>query len=275
MATARLVERVVPGGDGGPLYVDLRTAARPGEPRPAVVIVHGFKGFKDWGFFPRLAERLAVAGCSAWSMNLSSSGVSKGDVVDQPERFAHQRPSADLADVAAVVDLAVAEGASAVGLVGHSRGGALAIIQAARDARVKALVTWAAIDSFMRWSAEDMARWRREGRIDIANARTGQVLPILTDALGDWDAHGAGLLDVMRSASGVASPWLIAHGAADPTVEVEAARRLAASGAARAELLLLEGADHTFGVRHPWAGSAPDYDELSERTVGFLARHLG
>ena len=34
-----------------------------------------------------------------------------------------------------------------VGLVGHSRGGGVAVLQAARDPRVQALVTWAAIST--------------------------------------------------------------------------------------------------------------------------------
>ena len=36
---------------------------------------HGFKGFKDWGFFPHLADRLARAGLVAVSFNFSGSGV--------------------------------------------------------------------------------------------------------------------------------------------------------------------------------------------------------
>ena len=69
MATPRLAKVRLGAADGGPLRVDVRTGARPGEARPAVVICHGFKGFKDWGFFPKLSERLAVAGFTALSFN--------------------------------------------------------------------------------------------------------------------------------------------------------------------------------------------------------------
>ena len=34
----------------------------PRKARALVVIVHGFKGFKDWGFFPWLGEHLCAAG---------------------------------------------------------------------------------------------------------------------------------------------------------------------------------------------------------------------
>ena len=254
--------------------MDVRTAARGAERRPAVVICHGFKGFKDWGFLPKLAERLATAGLTAVSFNQSGSGVSGGDVVDQPDRFSHQRPSADLADVRTVVDWVVSEGAPGVGLVGHSRGGALAILHTASDSRIRGLVTWAAITDFLSWGP-DVARWLREGRTDVANTRTGQVLPILTDALDDVEANRSGSLDVLAAAGRVRVPWLIIHGTGDAGVPVATASNLAHhSGSARGELLLLDGADHTFGIRHPWAESTVDFDQVMERTVGWLAAAL-
>lgn len=283
MATPRLAKERLKAADGGLLYVDIRTAARPGERRPAVVICHGFKGFKDWGFFPRLADRLAVAGFTAISFNFSGSGVGDGEAFDELDRWAHQTPSADLADLKTVVDYAIAEqgaptrGAPTdpwVGLVGHSRGGGIAALHAARDPRVDALVTWAAIDHFLRWPAEDIARWRRDGKIDVVNARTRQVLTILRDALDDLDAHGSEL-NVATVAPRIRAPWLVVHGSADATVPIAVAHQLvAASAAERTSLLALEGADHTFGIRHPWAGTTPAFDLVLERTVGHFAAAL-
>lgn len=254
--------------------MDVRTGARGADKRPAVVICHGFKGFKDWGFLPKLAERLATAGLTAVSFNQSGSGVRGGDVVDEPDRFARQRPSADLADVRTVVDWVVGEGAPAVGLVGHSRGGALAILHTASDSRIRGLVTWAAITDFLSWGP-DVARWRREGRTDVTNTRTGQVLPILLDALDDVEANRKGSLDVMAAAERVRVPWLIIHGTGDAGVPSAVAATLAQhSGSSRGELLLLDGADHTFGIRHPWAGSTTEFDQVLERTVGWLGAAL-
>ena len=55
MSTMKLKRFELLSADGGPLRGEVRTAGG-GEGRPAVVICHGFKGFKDWGFFPKLAE---------------------------------------------------------------------------------------------------------------------------------------------------------------------------------------------------------------------------
>ena len=277
MATPRLATLELAGADGGRLYVDVRSGARRGEARPAVVICHGFKGFKDWGFFPALAERLALAGFAAVSFNFSGSGVTPGsDLVDQSERWFGQTLSADLADLGTVIGYVASEGAPWIGLVGHSRGGGLAILGAAGDARVKALVTWAAVAGFRWYTSDEIERWRRDGRIQVVNRRTGQVLPIGLRLLEDLEANGAGSLDVRRAAARVRVPWLIVHGKADESVSPEEADVLAeASGAPRTEVFRVEGGTHTFGAVHPWRGSTPQLDAVVERTVRFLAGLLG
>lgn len=276
MATPKLASVRLRGADGGPLYVDIRTGARSGEVRPVVVICHGFKGFKDWGMFPIVAERLALAGFTTVTFNFSGSGVGPaGDVVDEPERWFRQTLSGDLADLETVISHMVREGATWVGLVGHSRGGGVAILQAARDARVKALVTLAAVSGFQRYSAEALARWRREGRIEVVNTRTGQVLPMGLESLGDLERNASGTLDVLAAARRVTVPWLIVHGSADESVPAEEGARLAsASGSARTEVLTVDGAGHTFGARHPWAGSTPELESVVARTAHFLGGAL-
>src|ERR671920_1591231 len=156
MATSTLTKHSLTG-TLGPLLIDVRAAGRK-VARPAVVVVHGFKGFKDWGMFPHLAERLALAGFSAVSFNLSGSGVDDAGEFTLPDRFGHNTFSAELQDLNRVLDaLVMGELGTApptsVGLVGHSRGGGVAVLQAARDRRVRALVTWAAISRVERWSA--------------------------------------------------------------------------------------------------------------------------
>ncbi len=275
MATPKLEKLVLPAADGGPLHVDVRTGARPGEARPTVVICHGFKGFKDWGMFPKLAERLAGAGFTAVSFNFSGSGVSDGDTFDELDRWYHQRPSADLRDIDTVVGHAAAAGASWIGLLGHSRGGGLAILHASRDARIKALATWAAVDHFMRWPAEEIRRWRELGEIDVQNQRTGQVLKLGPDALADIDENGDSVLDVMAAAPQVRCPWLIVHGTEDATVPVQVGEILGElSGSRDTESLIVDGANHTFGARHPWAGAGEHTELVFDRTVEFFAKHL-
>ena len=274
MATPRLAKTILPGADGGPLRLDIRTGQRPGEKRPAVVICHGFKGFKDYSFFPKVAERLAAAGFVAVTFNFSGSGVSDGEEFDEPDRFSHSRPSNDVKDLATVVEYAVSEGNGWLGLLGHSRGGGTVVLHAGSDARVKSLVTWAAIDDYVRMTPEAVAQWRRDGKTDVVNARTGLVLPLYTDTLDDLDAHGAAL-DILAAAARIEVPWLIVQGTADSAVGPEVAHRLAAaSQSPRTEMFLVEGGDHGFGTRHPWPGSNPMFEAVLEKTVGHFAKSL-
>ena len=216
-----------------------------------------------------------MAGFTAVTFNFSGSGVGEdGESFTELERWGHQTLTGDLADLAMVVDYAVAQGAPWVGLLGHSRGGGMAILHAAHDPRVKALATWAAVSGFARWPAEDVERWRRDGKIDVVNLRTGQVLPVFLDLLRDLEKNRA-TLDPLHAASRLVIPWLIVHGTADESVPLddgEALRR--ASRSERTELLLVEGAGHTFGVKHPWAGTTPEFDRVLEHTLRLLISAL-
>ena len=274
MATPRLAKLKLAGADGGPLRVDVRGGQEAGGRRPAVLICHGFKGFKDYGFFPRTAERLATAGFLAISFNFSGSGVSDGVEFDEPERWAHQKPTNDLKDLATVADYAAAEGNGWIGLLGHSRGGGTAVLHAASDARVRSLVTWNGIDQYMNIPGFERERWRRDGKLDVVNTRTGQVLTMLTDTLDDLEQHAAAL-DIVAAAGRISVPWLIAQGSADTTVPPSVAHRLAAaSGSPRTDLYIAEGGDHGFGTRHPWPGSNPVFDAVLDRTVRHFANSL-
>jgi alpha-beta hydrolase superfamily lysophospholipase len=243
--------------------------------------MHGFKGFKDWGMFPPLAERLAQAGFTAVTFNASGSGVDDSGEFVWPERFGHNTFTAELTDLGTVVDALVAgrldaAPPTAVGLVGHSRGGGIAILHAARDARIRGLVTWAAISGVDRWTdPAELAQWRERGRLDVVNARTGQVLPLYAEVLSDIQQHMLGALDIPRAAAEVSIPWLLIHGTGDTSVKIEEADRLAAAaGSGSFRALRLDGAGHTFGAVHPWNGITPDLDVVYGETVGWLARHL-
>lgn len=275
MATPTLSRHVLPGSLGDVL-VDVRSATRTAA-QPAVVIVHGFKGFKDWGFFPPLAQRLARAGFTAVSYNVSGSGVDAEGRFTLPDRFARNTFSAELDDLGVVLD-ALDDGRldlvrpSRIGVVGHSRGGGIAILMTPDRPRLEVLVTWAAISSVHRWTDEMKRLWRERGALEVRNQRTGEVLPLQTDILDDIEGN-AGRLDVLGAAARVSVPWLLLHGAVDETVKVEEGRALAGA-AGHASLVEVPQGSHTFGAAHPFAGTTPALDLVLDATVGFLTRHL-
>lgn len=275
MATPTLTRHAL-DGVLGPIAVDVRAADR-AVPQPAVVVLPGFKGFKAWGMFPPLAERLARAGFAVVSVDVSGAGVDEAGRFAFPERFGRNTYSAELDDVRRILD-ALAGGRldtappRAIGLLGHSRGGGMAILHAARDPRIGALVTWAAIARADRWPPDTVRAWRARGVLDVVNARTGEVLPLHPDVLDDLEAH-ADRLDIGAAAATVQVPWLIVHGDADEAVPIAEAEALHAAQPGT-ELLRIAGGGHTFGAKHPWAGSTPALDEAMTRSTAWFARHL-
>ena len=154
-----------------------------------------------------------------------------------------------------------------LGLFGHSRGGGNAVL--ASD-RVQALVTWAALADFDLYTPEQKEAWRRDGRLPVINARTGQQLALGLGLLEELEARED--LDVLAAARAVRAPWLIIHGEDDESVPVAEADRLAE--ASSGELLHIPAANHTFGARHPFAGPTPQLIQALNATQRWFRRHL-
>lgn len=277
MATPLLTRHTLPGALGD-ILIDVRV--QPGPARPAVVILHGFKGFKDWGMFPSAAERLARAGFAAVSLNVSGSGVDDSGTFVWPDRFGHNTFSRELADFESVIAaldqgrLGVARPTS-IGALGHSRGGATALLATSRLSRIGALVTWASISTVRRWTSEDAAAWREAGVFQIVNKRTGQSLPLYPEILDDIEEHGSSALNIKEAASRINAPWLIVHGTADESVNFSEGEELAAAAPkASSRLLAMQESGHGFGAVHPFVGPTPDLELVFDATTAWFSQHL-
>ncbi len=258
-----------------PVFCDLRLPA--GRARGTVVVLHGFKGFKDWGFFPSLAEQIRDAGFAAVSMNASHSGVTESDRFDRPDLFRRASWSAYVADVERITERVVAgvgpfEGVPSddLHLVGHSMGGGVALLHAASDSRVRSVVTLAAVSHPRRFDAEQCRAWRRDGFLPVPNARTGEVLRLGLDFLEDLDRSGD-RLDIEVAAGRLACPALVVHGTEDETVPLREAHLLS-DRIPESELVVVEGASHTFGEGHPFrAPGGAAYRGVVDRIRTWLA----
>ena len=269
----------IPAAEGPPVRGEVRVLEGTA-PEAAVVVCHGFKGFRRWGFFPDLARALAAEGFAAVTFDFSHNGVG-ADGVDFSalELFAEQTHSRNVEEIRRVLDI-LSSGAllerpvERIGLVGHSRGGAEAVLAAAADPRVDALVTWAAVaDIPARWTGEQVRTWRDGGTVEIENARTGQMMPVGPAGWRDY-LQNAERLEVLAAAGRISAPWLIVHGDADASVPVEDAHRLFDAAGDTAELLIVEGGGHTFGAVHPYAGATAELRTVADATLGWFATHL-
>ena len=260
---------VRPDGDGG---------GGGGRPLPWVLVLHGFKGFMDWGFFPLLARRLADAGLAAVLFNTSGSGIGADlESFTEEGAFARGTLSRQLEDIA-LVRGHVLGGAfaglelSRAGLFGHSRGGGMGLVHAAETGAYRAVVTWAAMDDADRYGDAVKAAWRRAGMLPVVNSRTGQVLGISVEVLDDFERH-RGRFDIPAACARLAAPTLLLHGAEDESVDPRALDRLAAA-LPRGEALCLPGAGHTFGATHPLGKPTADLELALEKSVAWFQAHL-
>ncbi|WP_422359748.1 alpha/beta hydrolase family protein [Reichenbachiella sp.] len=255
-----------------------------GQQKPVILFVHGFKGFKDAMHFNAIAEEVGKQGFVYVKMNMSHNGVTPDhpqDFVDL-EAFGNNNFSIELDDLTIVIDhisnhqLDISKNEidiSRLFLVGHSRGGAVSILKACEDTRVRRLVTWAAVpDLEAFWSEEFVKEWKEKGVQYIKNARTHQDMPLYYQMVEDFekDSSRFRIADQLEKLN---VPFLAIHGTEDETVPVESLLLL--KGAYPAiQTHRVEGANHTFGGKHPWTASElPEFTkELVNEMIEFLKR---
>ena len=163
---------LIPTPHGRPIVADV-TYDENGENLPIVVFCHGYKGFKDWGPWNVIAKEFAKVGFFFLKFNFSHNGGTVDDVIDFPdlEAFGRNTYSLEIDDIGTVLDFIQSEhkfeaqtNCSQISLIGHSRGGGMAIIRTSIDSRIIKLITWAAVsDIEARFPAGDeLVKWKKD-----------------------------------------------------------------------------------------------------------------
>jgi alpha-beta hydrolase superfamily lysophospholipase len=261
----------IAGSDNEPI---LGNCHMPDGPAKGVVLIaHGFKGYKDYGMFPRIAQTLAQQGFIAHRFNFSHSGMTN-DIATfaRPELFERDTWNRQVHDLRAVLD-AVACGALAgaglpMVLFGHSRGGATVLLTAGRHAgdatpgRLRGVVTAAAPAGCCSLDEHQQRELLRQGWAVSPSSRTGQDLRVgaqwLQEQLDDPEAH-----DVQAAVGRIDCPMLFVHGGDDSSVPFAEAHLLAAAAGARGAVLGITGADHVFNTRNPFPDDAVPSEQLA------------
>ena len=254
--------------------------------KPVVIYIHGFNGFKDWGNFDLTASQIATAGFVFIKMNLSHNGTT----TELPEDFAdleaygNNNYTKELFDVEQIINWICNEfnpfaheiDSNKISVIGHSRGGGIAILKAGEDARIKNLITWASVDEcktpWNHWPYEKMMEWQETGVQYIPNKRTNQLMPLYFQLYENYRDHQE-RLDIEKAMKNMTIPVLICHGTNDEAVLFYAAENLK-TWMPNAQLFTVES-DHVFGRKHPWL--EPNLPEAMQavvhETISFLKQH--
>lgn len=227
---------------------------------PIAIFCHGFKGFKDWGAWNLVAKEFAQSGISFLKFNFSHNGISnvKNHEMNDLEGFGNNNFKLELDEIGSVLDW-VEENKKDLGfdwngefyLIGHSRGGATAILRAARDARIQKLCTWASISSFQRYlDLKDPFKWEEDGAVFVKNSRTGLEYPLNFQIFKNYFDH-IDVLDVKENLSNLSRPYLIIHGEMDEAVSIKEAEEIYQE-VNHSIIVKIPNANHTFGTFHPF-----------------------
>jgi len=277
------VELQMPSGVAlrGDLRFDVTHLAK-GRKLPLLIVCHGFKAFKDWGPFPAIGRRFAEAGFASFVFNFSHNGIGpEPRKFSERDKFYKNTVSLELTDVEELVDAVIAGkvGAGAVdpariGIVGHSRGGGVAIVAACERESIKAVAGWSTVGRFDRYSETMKARWRMQGYLGSNSSKSSDPFRIGPALLDDIEAN-AKRLDLEEAVRRLKKPLLLVHGSADIPVPLDEASRLfEVSDKSMTKLVVLEGAGHMYGARHPYSHPAPVLEHVIEITTEWFTHHL-
>jgi len=249
---------------------------------PVIIICHGFKGFKNWAFFPALAEYFARADYIALPFNFSRNGIGPDlQNFTELDKFEKNTYSHEIQDLKCLVD-AVVSGEigrglidpEKIGLIGHSRGGGIALLHAQNDLRIKSLVTWSAIATVERYTPEQEKLWISQKYLEFENKRTGQFMRVGEELLYDIQKN-KNRLNITAAAKQIETPTLIIHGQNDESVPVEEAKVIYDHlGSLKKELMIIDGGTHTFGARHPFESMPKELDTVFDLTESWFDRYL-
>lgn len=224
-----------------------------GAPLAYALFAHCFSCSKDIRAAREIARGLRDRGFAVLRFDFTGLGASEGE-------FGDTNFSSNVEDLVAAADYLRRDFKAPAILVGHSLGGAAAIVAAGRIPEIKGVAVIGA-PAEAAHVAHQLGGKRdeilREGKADVALA--GRPFVIKKQFIDDVEKAG-----VLAAAAALARPLLILHAPLDQTVGVENASRLFSAAKHPKSFVSLDKADHLLsnpadaryvaGIIAAWAG---------------------
>jgi pimeloyl-ACP methyl ester carboxylesterase len=263
------------------------TPAHGDAPRvPLLLILHGFKGFRNYSFLPWIAQSASQMGIMSVRMDFSLNGM-KGTswMVQDTDAFARNTISREVDDAhdmltALTTDIAFAHVQDRwdgrLFVIGHSRGGGIAQILTrelieAEPSRPIRTVVLNSVGTWMRWTPRQRDLWSREGGMTFTNERTGQQLRMDMSYIDDLEQH-AERLSLIDAARNCGENLHFVHAEADLTVPLSEIVALREASQCAAQLSVLTNTTHTFGMTHPIDRITPGLVDMISTLRSWLLR---
>ncbi|MCK5690759.1 alpha/beta hydrolase, partial [Myxococcota bacterium] len=217
----------------------------------AVVASHGMLSNRNGDKHKYLGDLMAQKGVAFLRFDFAGLGESEGELFDIS--YSHE-----VEDLQAASEFLFGMGVKRLGYFGSSMGGAVALLAAARDERVVAIATLAAVghtDLIMERHLEDARSFLTQGYVETDEGRVGR---------GFYD--DAMQHDVLSATRMILAPILVMHGDRDEVVPSSDGHDIA-SEARRSRLEVYFGADHRFT-------RLQDMRSAMNLAANFLEEHL-
>ncbi|MGB0743279.1 MAG: alpha/beta hydrolase [Opitutales bacterium] len=215
-----------------------------------VLLGHGVTGDKDRPLMVAIAESLSAAGWPCLRVSFAGNGKSEGEF----RAATISKESEDLEDLITQLP----EGLQ-LAYAGHSMGGAVGVLTAARLERIQVVINLAG----MIRTAAFCEREFGEVTPDEGTMWDEADCP-LSQAYVD-DLNGIG--DLFEQVAKLAQPLLLIHGTADDVVLPEDSHDAFEAAAEPKQLVLIDGAEHSFDEE--------TYPDVVEAIAEWLNEHLG
>ena len=210
---------------------------------PLVIVCHGFTGSKEGGGRAlEMGENLSCLGFNVLLFDFTGCGLSEGSLEDITL-------TRQIEDLSSVVQWSREQGYEHIILNGRSFGGSTVIGYAARDEKIKAVCTWAAVANLSELF-EGFAGQKIEGPSEerVAIVDNEEEFYLHKEFFYDLQKH-----NILQNAAAIdPRPFLIIHGTDDEVVPVKDAELLYNAAGKPRHLVLLEGADHRFSNHMNW-----------------------
>jgi len=265
-----------------PINCDIRWKADSNQ-APLLIIAHGFKAFKDWGFFPYISTVFADLGFITICFNFSMNGVSNNnDTYDRPDLFENNTVSIQINDLKKILsslnnqnfllDKVKQKWNGQIFLLGHSLGAAISILIATENSNIRKIALWGPISKVDRYSPRQKEKWKKDYKMTFKDNRTGIELSIGLGFLEDIESN-IEKYNLPNTVNTLQIPMLIVHGKEDMTVKPAESAKLAEMY--KGDNLfyhIIENTGHTFGVEHPMNMTTPALEKAIEITNYFLLK---
>ncbi len=247
---------------------------------PLLIISHGFKGFKNWGFFPYISSSFAKLGYITICYNFSMNGKPKDDLmITNLDDFANNTVSSQTEDLHYLInsvvqnsikefDLIQKHWNGTINLMGHSLGGGISLLVSVIEPKISKIALWASIAKFDRYTTRQKDEWKQKGFLEYTNQKTNQLLRMNISYLLDVE-NNKEKFDLPSAIANLKIPILIVHGKQDVTIPLAEIQMLIDANSI-INVKIIDKTGHTFGIEHPFTRTTTALEEAINSTIDFF-----